>query len=173
MNFVTGSYSFHMCFSVTISLIVTFFHMLIFQNFTQVSGISKNYLVTIKGILFNPRKSTWCKKASCYYCFCQRHTCDKMQKYTSGTWWGQPLVTLTNTGGTGSKAPIIFLFFGVKLKHGLQIVFCPFSLFYTCIITLSFLVFTVSFFLLYLSHYFVSRHFFMFLPVPSRVENII
>ena len=98
MNFVTGSYSFHMCFSVTISLIVTFFHMLIFQNFTQVSGISKNYLVTIKGILFNPRKSTWCKKASCYYCFCQRHTCDKMQKYTCGTLGGQPFVTLSWIG---------------------------------------------------------------------------
>ena len=69
MNFATCSYSFHRYFSVTISLVVTFFHMRFFQNFTQVSGNSKNYLVTLKGILFYPRKSTWCKKASCYLFF--------------------------------------------------------------------------------------------------------
>ena len=69
MNFATGSYSFHRYFSVTISLVVTVFHMRFFQNFTQVSGNSKNYLVTLKGILFYPRKSTWCKKASCYLFF--------------------------------------------------------------------------------------------------------
>ena len=68
VNFATCLYSFHRYFSVTISLVVTFFHMRFFQNFTQVSGNSKKYLVTLKSILFYPRKSTRCKNAS-YYLF--------------------------------------------------------------------------------------------------------
>ena len=52
--------------------------------------------------------------------FCQQHTCGKMQKYTCGTWWGQPLVTLTKTSGTFGKAPIIQTSASMTKHHSLM-----------------------------------------------------